>query len=54
MLRGDLAGIVVGNYSRELEQFRGQRKVYFANAQCAGGILEGIEHYNLREKISEH
>jgi sucrose-phosphate synthase len=52
MLRGDLAGIVVGNYSPELEDFRGQRKIYFADAACAGGMLEGIEHYNLREKLS--
>jgi sucrose-phosphate synthase len=53
MLRGDLAGVVVGNYSCELESFRGNRKVYFAEASCAGGILEGIEHYNFRNKISE-
>lgn len=45
MLRGDLAGVVVGNYSCELERFRGNRKVYFAEADCAGGILEGIDHY---------
>ncbi len=45
MLRGDLAGVVVGNYSCELEGFRGNRKVYFAEADCAGGILEGVEHY---------
>jgi sucrose-phosphate synthase len=51
MLRGDLAGVVVGNYSCELERFRGQRKVYFAGADCAGGILEGIEHYKLQEKL---
>lgn len=50
MLRGDLAGVVVGNYSRELEPFRGQRKVYFADAPCAGGILEGIRHYGFDQK----
>ncbi|MBC8207034.1 MAG: sucrose-phosphate phosphatase [Kiritimatiellales bacterium] len=54
MLRGDLNGIVVGNYSRELERFRGQRKIYFADSECAGGILEGIEHYKLREHVSNH
>ncbi|MGI6301757.1 MAG: sucrose-phosphate phosphatase [Verrucomicrobiota bacterium] len=53
MLRGDLAGVVVGNYSCELEPFRGNRKVYFAESGCAGGILEGIEHYEIRKKISE-
>jgi sucrose-phosphate synthase len=46
MLRGDLAGVVVGNYSCELEALRSSRKVYFAKAQCSSGILEGIEHYN--------
>ena len=51
MLRGDLAGIVVGNYSSELEQYRGRRKVYFAKATCSGGILEGIEHYQLKQKL---
>jgi sucrose-phosphate synthase len=53
MLRGDLAGVVVGNYSPELESFRGQRKVFFAGAECAGGILEGIEHYDIRNKLKE-
>jgi sucrose-phosphate synthase len=53
MLRGDLAGVVVGNFSCELEPFRGNRKVYFAESGCAGGILEGIEHYEIRKKISE-
>lgn len=51
MLRGDPAGIVVGNYSAELESLRGKRKIHFANAECAGGILEGINHYNLRHKL---
>ena len=45
MLRGDMAGVVVGNYSRELEPLRRIRKVYFADAPCAGGILEGMNHY---------
>jgi sucrose-phosphate synthase len=53
MLRGDLAGIVVGNYSSELERFRGNRKVYFADAVCAGGILEGIEHYEFRKLLAQ-
>jgi len=52
MLRGDIAGVVVGNYSPELESFRGHRKVYFADAQCAGGILEGIDHYGFRNMLN--
>jgi sucrose-phosphate synthase len=51
MLRGDMAGVVVGNYSRERERFRGTRKIYFAKAECAGGILEGLQHYQWREQL---
>lgn len=53
MLRGDLNGIVVGNYSGELERFRGNRKVFFAESECAGGILDGIEHYKLKQKLQK-
>ncbi|MEM6429062.1 MAG: HAD-IIB family hydrolase [Deinococcota bacterium] len=45
MLRGRFRGIVVGNYSEELEGLRGQRAVYFANATYVQGILEGLRHY---------
>ncbi|MDY6991579.1 MAG: HAD-IIB family hydrolase [Pseudomonadota bacterium] len=46
MLRGDTLGIVVGNYSRELEKLRGRNRIYFAQAQYARGILEGLNHFN--------
>lgn len=46
MLRGDLCGVVVGNYSPELESLKSTKKVYFANQSFAGGICEGISHYN--------
>lgn len=49
MLRGDTVGIVVGNYSRELEPFRRNRKIYFAEAHSAGGILEGMAHYGWKK-----
>ncbi|EAQ80100.1 HAD-IIB family hydrolase [Blastopirellula marina] len=47
MLTGETAGIVVGNYDPELEKLRESKssRVYFAQAHCAGGILEGLEHY---------
>jgi len=54
MLRGDMAGVVVGNYSSELDAFRGARKIYFAQAPCSGGILEGVEHYHWRKKIERN
>ncbi|MCU0844046.1 MAG: HAD-IIB family hydrolase [Spirochaetes bacterium] len=50
MLRGDLLGVVVGNYSPELEKLRGLRNIYFAREKCAGGILEGIGRYRFIEK----
>ena len=49
MLRGDVQGVVVGNYSPELEALRGGRNVYFATAPLAAGVLEGLRHYGLPE-----
>ncbi len=45
MLKGDTLGVVVGNYSEELEKLRDHPKVYFAKSHYASGILEGIQHY---------
>jgi sucrose-phosphate synthase len=50
MLRGDPLGAVVGNYSPELEKLKGQRKIFFAKQNYAGGILEAIRHYRFTEK----
>jgi sucrose-phosphate synthase len=46
MLKGDLLGVVVANYSSELESLRGQNRIYFAAREYAGGIIDGINHYN--------
>lgn len=46
MLRGETLGIVVANYSPELERLRGSHQVYFASRRYAWGILEGAEHYH--------
>ncbi|MBX9893692.1 MAG: HAD-IIB family hydrolase [Nitrosomonas sp.] len=48
MLLGDTLGIVVGNYSPELEPLRDMEQIYFAQARQANGILEGLAHYNWR------
>lgn len=45
MLLGRTLGVVVGNYSPELERFRNRPRVYFANAHHARGIIEGIDYY---------
>ncbi len=46
MLKGELLGVVVSNYSPEMENLRDSKKIYFANKPYAGGIIEGIRHYN--------
>jgi len=46
MLTGGTLGVVVGNYSRELEELRGEAGVYFARSRYADGIREGIRHYD--------
>jgi sucrose-phosphate synthase len=44
MFNGQSRGIVVANHSPELEMLRGKRRVYFAEAPAAAGILEGLRH----------
>ncbi len=46
MLSGNTLGVVVGNYSPELERLRGRPRIYFAAAEYAWGILEGLDYYN--------
>jgi sucrose-phosphate synthase len=52
MLSGGTLGVVVGNYSAELEPLREHPRVYFAEGEHALGILEGMEHYNFLGHIS--
>jgi sucrose-phosphate synthase len=51
MLRGEPKAVVVGNYSQELENLRDSRNIYFAEAPCAGGIIEGLKHYRFIEQL---
>lgn len=57
MLKGELLGVVVGNYSHELDSLRGSKRVHFARRNYAGGILDGINYYeflsNGKENYSE-
>ena len=46
MLSGNTLGVVVGNYSPELEPLRSRPRIYFAEAGYARGIMEGMEHYH--------
>jgi sucrose-phosphate synthase len=52
MLKGQSMAVVVGNYSPELAHLKHRRGIYFANAPCAGGILEGLAHYKFVDKLS--
>ena len=45
MLRGEPRAVVVANFSHELRNLKGSRNVYFAKRECAGGIIEGMQHY---------
>jgi sucrose-6F-phosphate phosphohydrolase len=45
---GSLRGIIVGNARPELRQWYDNNQAdyrYLAQAQCAGGILEGLQHF---------
>ena len=44
MLEGKTKGIVVANYSPELESLKTKRSVYFSSSPLAEGVLEGILH----------
>ncbi len=50
MLKGDLLGVVVANYSKELEELRGNKRIYFSKDPFAGGIIDGIRHYEFLQK----
>lgn len=50
MLAGNTLGVVVGNYSRELERLRGRERIYFADGQHAWGVLQGLEYYDFLEE----
>jgi sucrose-phosphate synthase len=52
MLAGNTLGVVVGNYSKELEKLRKYPRVFFANAHHAAGIIEGIHYYNFLDQIT--
>jgi sucrose-phosphate synthase len=51
MLSGDTLGVVVGNFTPELEEIRGLPRVFFAEGEHAWGILEGITHYQFLDDI---
>ncbi len=51
MLLGRTLGVVVANYSPELEKLRRRPRIYFAKAPHARGIIEGIDYYHFLTDI---
>ena len=47
MLSGHIKGIVVANYSDELEDLRHDARIYFSTKENAAGILDGLKYYGL-------
>ncbi|CAN5675459.1 HAD-IIB family hydrolase [soil metagenome] len=45
MLTGKTKGIVVADYSPELEELKGNKSVYFTKNKLSKGVLEGINFY---------
>jgi len=52
MLKGRMLGVVVANYSPELERLRKLPRIYFAQSPHARGIIEGIKYYNFLDNIT--
>lgn len=53
MLAGKSLGLVVANYSPELEKLRKLERVHFASREYAWGIIEGIERYDFLGEIRQ-
>jgi sucrose-phosphate synthase len=53
MLGGQTLGVVVGNYSQEIEKLRGYPQIYFAQGHYAWGILEALDYYDFFGGLSQ-
>jgi sucrose-phosphate synthase len=54
MLKGDMLGVVVANYSKELEALKGGRRIYYSDKKFSAGIKDGIEYYNFLNEERTH
>jgi sucrose-phosphate synthase len=52
MLKGKVKGIVVANYSPELEELKKNKFIYFTKYPLASGVLDGIK-YHIKEIMDE-
>ncbi len=51
MLKGKARGIIVSNYSAELEPLRKSKGIYFAKQPLSKGVLEGLVAYEKQRKM---
>jgi sucrose-phosphate synthase len=49
MLLFDTMGFIVVNHCEELADLEGRERIYLSHRHCAGGIVEGIQHYRFAE-----
>ncbi len=54
MLKGEMLGVIVANYSHELEVLRDRKRIYFSKRTFAGGIIDGIKHYDFLSEGKEN
>lgn len=47
MFRSSVKGIIVGNRSVELGDYKTTKKIYVAKSSASSGILEGLKHYKI-------
>ena len=47
MFRGAVKGIIVGNRSEELADYKTSKNIYVAKKPASSGILEGLKHYKI-------
>jgi len=45
MVKGKMKGIVVANYSEEMEVLKKSKVIYFSKGALSKGVLEGIKHH---------
>jgi sucrose-phosphate synthase len=51
LLRGEFLGVVVGNYSSEVEVLRHEPRIFFSSKKYAHGVIDGIEQYKFLDEI---
>ncbi|MDI6034812.1 HAD-IIB family hydrolase [Flavobacterium sp. LB2P84] len=47
MFRGSIKGIIVGNRSAELAEYKTTKSIYVAKGSASSGILEGLKYYKI-------